>query len=84
MYRIYLVVVVLLLTSPTGLARTYFCGSAMLSSYGSETRFRTRYFDEETRRKWWRCIRRIFGRILVVAVIFIDPATDGEVETRKH
>ena len=21
---------------------------------------------------------------LVVAVIFIDPATDGEVETRKH
>ena len=75
---------VLLLTSPTGLARTYFCGSAMLSSYGKETRFTTRYFDEETRHKWRRCISTIFGRILVMAVILIDPATDGEVETRKH
>ena len=24
------------------------------------------------------------GRVLVVAVIYIDPATDGEAGTRKH
>lgn len=39
-----------LLTSPTGLARTYFCGSAMLSSYGSQTCFTTRSFNRENRK----------------------------------
>ena len=37
----------LLLTSSTALARMYFCGSAMSSSYGSKTRFKTRFFDKE-------------------------------------
>ncbi len=45
--REYQVVVMLLLTSPTGLARTYFCGSAMFSSYGSKTGFMIRFFDKE-------------------------------------
>lgn len=37
----------LLTSSSTGLAKMYFCGSAMSSGYGSKTRFKTRFFDKE-------------------------------------
>lgn len=35
-----------MLTSPTGLAKTYIPGSDIVSSYGGKSRFKITFFDE--------------------------------------